>query len=115
MLNIIKADLFRILKGKGIYIIIILLFTLKKCNSTVLEKYKTDQLELLKKELRNKELGLLFTIKNNMKTLNSFHFEVYNKEFRIIKDSDIFDILKEDVKKVHYFDNKKCIKVENLT
>lgn len=28
MLNIIKADLFRILKGKGIYIIIILLFLL---------------------------------------------------------------------------------------
>ena len=33
-----------------VIVIIILLFTLKKCNSTVLEKYKADQLEVLKKE-----------------------------------------------------------------
>lgn len=45
-----------------VIVIIILLFTLKKCNSTVLEKYKADQLEVLKKELRNKELGLLDSV-----------------------------------------------------
>ena len=51
------------LKIAGIIIvIIILLFSLRQCNSTVLERYKADQLELLKKELRNKELGLLDSV-----------------------------------------------------
>ncbi len=51
------------LKIAGIIIvIIILLFSLRQCNSTVLERYKADQLELLKKELRKKELGLLDSV-----------------------------------------------------
>ena len=67
---------------------------------------KTDEeiLEIVKEDVNsnvNKELGLLFTIKNNIKTLNSFHFELYNKEFRIIKDSDIFDILLEEIEDVY--------------
>jgi hypothetical protein len=44
------------------FIVMLLLLTLKQCNSTVLEKYKADQLELLKKELRKKELGLLDSV-----------------------------------------------------
>ena len=44
------------------FIVMLLLLTLKQCNSTVLEKYKVDQLELLKKELRKKELGLLDSV-----------------------------------------------------
>lgn len=52
-----------ILKILGIVlVVIILLFSLKQCNSTVLERYKADQLELLKKELRNKELCLLDSV-----------------------------------------------------
>ena len=44
------------------FIVMLLLLTLKQCNSTVLEKYKANQLELLKKELRDKELGLLDSV-----------------------------------------------------
>lgn len=37
----------------------------------------------------------------------------YPREQQCVQ-ATFFDILKEDVKKVHFFDNKKCIKIENF-
>lgn len=47
----------------AVVVIIILLFTLKKCNSSILDNYKVTELQKLEKQYREKELVLLDSIR----------------------------------------------------